>query len=107
MNIFFMKVSLSALLTFLREQKKQMHFLLPNNFFMSLEAIVKLLAGRLAIKVTKFSMFELTLLPFFYCNESNSENASLWLCELVSTLLDGETEEDNKLVLSFVKMDAL
>ena len=96
-----MKVSLSALLTFLREQKKQMHFLLPNNFFMSLEA------GRLAIKVTKFSMFELTLLPFFDCNESNSENASLWLCELVSTLLDGETEEDNKLVLSFVKMDAL
>ena len=76
MNIFFIKVSLAALLAFLREQNKQMYFLLPNNFFMSPEAIVKLLAGRLAIKVTEFSMFELTLLPFFDCNESNSENAS-------------------------------
>ena len=84
-----------------------MYFLLPNSFFMSSEAIVKLLAGRLAIKVTEFSLFELTLLPFFDCNESNTENASFWLCELASTLIDGETEEDNKLVLSFVKMDAL
>ena len=84
-----------------------MYFLLPNNFFMSSEAIAKLFAGRLAIKVTEFSMFELTLLSFFDCNESNSENASFWLCQLASTLLDGETEEDNKLVLSFVKMDAL
>ena len=93
-KIFFVKVSLSALITFLREQNVLMSFLLPNNLFMSSERTGKLLAGRLFIKVTEFPMFELTLSPVFDCNESNSENATFELFELEATLIDGETEED-------------
>ena len=88
------KVSLSALVTFLREQNVLMSFLLPNSFFMSSEIIGKLLARRLFIKVTEFSMFELTVSPVFDCNESNSENVTFELCELEAALLDGEAEED-------------
>ena len=87
-KMFFIKVSLSALPTFLRKQNVQMSFLLPNNFFMSSEAIGKLIAGGLFVKVIQLSRFELTLLPVFYWNESNSENVSCQLCELVSTLPD-------------------
>ena len=90
------KVNSSALLTFLREQNVLMFFLLPNNFFMSLERTGKLLAGRLFIKVTEFPRFELTLSPVFDCNESNSENVTFELCELEAALLDGETEEDRQ-----------
>ena len=76
-KIFFIKVSLSALLALLREQNVLMSFLLPNNLFMSLQITGKLLAGRLFIKVTEFPMFELTFSPVFDCNESNSENSDL------------------------------
>ena len=88
------KVSLSALLTFLREQSVLMSFLLPNNFFMSSEITGKLLSGRLFIKVTEFSIFGLTLSPVFYCKESNSENVAFELYELEAALLDGEAEKD-------------
>ena len=83
------KASLSALVTFSREQNELMSFLLPNNFFMSSEITGKLLAGRSFIKVTEFSMFEITLSPVFDCNESNSENVTFKLCELEAALLDG------------------
>ena len=85
------KVSLSALLTFIREQNVLISFLLPNNFFMSSEITGKLLAGRLFIKVTKFPI---SLSPVFDWNELNSENVNFELCELGAALLDGETEED-------------
>ena len=88
------KVILSALLTFTREQNLLTSFLLPNNFFMSSEITGKLLAGRLLIKVTKFPIFELTLSPVFDCNKSNSENSTFDLCELEAVLLDGKTKED-------------
>ena len=88
------KVNLSALLTFLREQNVLMSFLLPNNFFMSSEITGKLLAGRLFITVIDFLIFELTLSPVFDFNESNSENVTFELFELEAALLDGETEED-------------
>ena len=88
------KVNLSALLTFLREQNVLMSFLLPNNFFMPSEITGKLLAGRLFITVIDFLIFELTLSPVFDFNESNSENVTFELCELEAALLDGETEED-------------
>ena len=93
-NIFLIKVTLSALLTFLREQNVLISFLLPNNFFMSSETFGKLLAGRLFITVTEFLIFELSLSPVFHFNESNSENVPFELCELEAALLNGETEED-------------
>ena len=85
------KVSLSALLTFIREKNVLMPFLLPNNFFMSSEITGKLLAGRLFIKVTECPIFELNLSSVFDCNESNSENVTFELRELEAALLDGET----------------
>ena len=88
------KVNLSVLLTFLREQNVLMSFLLPNNFFMSSEITGKLLAGRLFITVIDFLIFELTLSPVFDFNESNSENVTFELCELEAALLDGEKVED-------------
>ena len=100
------KVSLSSLLTFLREQNVLMPFLLPKNFSMSSEITDKFLAGRLFIKVTEFPKIELTLSPVFDCNESNSENVTFELFKLEAALLDGETEEDWKdLVLSLVKVN--
>ena len=93
-RLFLIKVSLSALVTFLREQNVLMSFLLPNSFFMSSEITSKLLAGRLFIKVIEFPMFELTLSPVFDCNESNLENVTFELCELEAALLAGEAEED-------------
>ena len=93
-KIFLIKVILSALLTFTREQNLLTSFLLPNNFFMSSEITGKLLAGRLLIKVTEFPIFELTLSPVFDCNKSNSENFTFDLCELKAVLLDGKTKED-------------
>ena len=81
------KVNLSALLTFLREQNVLMSFLLPNNFFMSSEITGKLLAGRLFIAVIDFLIFKLTLSPVFDFNESNSENVTFELCELEAALL--------------------
>ena len=93
-KIFLIKISLSALLTFIREQNVLMSFLLPNNFFMSSEITGKLLVGRLFIKVTEFPIFELTVSPVFDCNESNSENVTFKLCKLEAALLDAETEEN-------------
>ena len=92
--MFLIKINLSALLTFLREQKVLMSFLLPNNFFMSSEITGKFSAGRLFITVTEFLIFELTLSPAFNFDESNSENVTFELCELDTALLDGEIEED-------------
>ena len=92
--MFLIKVSLSVLLTFIREQNELMSFLLPNNFFMTSEITGKLLAGRLFIIVTEFPIFELTLSPACGCNGSNSENVTFKLCEIEAALLDGETEED-------------
>ena len=71
-----------------------MFFLLPKGFFKLSEITGKLLAGRLVIKVTELPMFALTLLPVFYCDESNSENVTFGLYELQTTLPDRETEED-------------
>ena len=88
--VFFIYVSLSALLTFLREQNVLILFLLPNNIFMSSEIIGKLLAVKLFIKVTEFPMLELTLSSVFDCNELNSENHTFKLRELKTALLDGE-----------------
>ena len=67
--MFFIKLSLSALVTFIREENVLMIFLLPNSYFLSLEIIDKVLAEELFIKATLFLMPKLTVSTLVDCNE--------------------------------------